>query len=71
VNAAVLHEATEGPELSPAMQKFCFRPFPYSEPPTCLECDGCGLEGDSGEGFWEQVPCFHCKGTGYEPEEVK
>lgn len=31
---------------------------------TCPDCDGSGLEGDSGEGWWEQSDCQKCEGTG-------
>lgn len=31
---------------------------------TCPDCDGAALEGDSGEGWWEQSDCEKCHGTG-------
>lgn len=31
---------------------------------TCPDCDGSGLEGDSGEGFWEMSACPKCNGSG-------
>ncbi len=33
--------------------------------PLCMECDGTGLDGDSGNGWWEQTDCPHCDGSGY------
>lgn len=31
---------------------------------TCTACDGSGLDGDSGDGFWNQCDCPTCGGSG-------
>ena len=58
------------PKMSPELERFCTRPFPFSEPQICVECDGTGVNGDTGEGDWDMADCDHCGGSGYEPEST-
>ena len=53
--------------MSPGLEEFVTRPFPYDHAPACGECDGHGYTCYARD--WQRDKCDACDGTGYAQRE--